>query len=81
LNLLGEAMLQRCRPGRGWTQKRLLRIGNDAAADDNLIGCAHKFLVGRKKAQQAQKNFSFSAIATESCQYQELTPAPVLLTR
>src|ERR1017187_5541612 len=35
-------IFQRRPGGRGDWFKRLQRIGNDAAANDNLIGCAHK---------------------------------------
>ena len=37
-------IFQRRPGGRGDGFKRLQRIGNDAAANDDLIGCAHKIL-------------------------------------
>jgi hypothetical protein len=35
--------------------KRLQRIGNDAAANHNLIGCAHKILDWPHKGAKARK--------------------------
>jgi hypothetical protein len=65
-------IFQRRPGGRGDGFKRLQRIGNDAAANDNLIGCAHKISGWPRKGAK-----EFFAIFR--CQYQDPFAATFLL--
>ena len=57
-------IFQRRPGGRGDGFKRLQRIGNDAAANNNLIGCAHKISGWPRKGAKGAKEL-FSVISLQ----------------
>jgi hypothetical protein len=52
-----------------WLQpdKRRQRIGNDAAANDNLVGCAHKISGWPRKGAKGAKEFFRREFAIMIC--------------
>jgi hypothetical protein len=73
--------MQTTRPGgRHDGFKRLQRIGNDAAANNNLMGCAHKISGWPQKGAKGAKEFS-RAISQQTHIHQVPNALEVLVLR